>query len=156
MSVIKAKRKPTPFRVITNFIQIRKSITELIYHSFKYKPRVGDDVEFCQWFIRMERDKIFKLLQEADRYIIMANSIYPAHVYEFEQRRELQNAALGLCFDILQEFQYILETLGIDINKYMIYVTAINEEIQLIRGWRQADNQKRKALQKQEEKQSPL
>lgn len=125
MSVIKAKRKVTPFRVITNFIQIRKDVTDLIYHSFKYKPREGDDVDFCQWFIRMERDKIMKLLQDADRYIIMANSIYPVHIYEFEQRRELQNAALGLLFDILQEFQYILETLGIDINKYLIYVTAI-------------------------------
>lgn len=148
MSVIKAKRKVTPFGVITNFIQIRKDVTELIYQSFKYKPREGDDVDFCQWFIRMERDKIMKLLQDADRYIIMANSIYPVHIYEFEQRRELQNAALGLLFDILQEFQYILETLKIDINKYLIYVTAINEEIKLVRAWRQSDNRKRKALQR--------
>lgn len=153
MSVIKAKRKPTPFQVTTNFMKLRRAVTKLIQESFKYKPKGTDiDADFAQWFIGIECDAVFKLLKEADRYITMANSIFPVYLHEYEQRRELQNVAIGLCFDILQEFQYILDALDIDINGYAEYVGLIGEEIRLLRAWRQADNKKRKALLKQEQK----
>lgn len=84
MSVIKAKRKPTPFKVITNFMELRKAVTELVYHNFKYESRDGDDVNFCRWYIQTERECVMKLLQEIGRYLIMANSIFPAFSYEYE------------------------------------------------------------------------
>ena len=151
MSVVKSKRKETPFKVITNFMELRRTATMLIYDKFKYKAKDGDDVCFYDWFIKMEQTKMFQLLQDADRFMIMANSIYPAFSHEYEQRRELQNAALGLCFDILQELQYIIEILKVDINKYAQLVSLVNDQVQLIRGWRQADNGKRKALLQKEQ-----
>lgn len=154
MSVLKSKRKETTFKVITHFMEMRKLVTYLIYRQFTYKPKATDtDAGFKEWVIKMEQEKVLKLLQEADRYITMANSIFPAYSHEYEQRRELQNCALGLCFDILQEFQYIIETLSLDIANFERYVTAITEEIRLIRGWRQSDNLKRKALAKREQEQ---
>lgn len=152
MSVLKSKRRPTSFLVITNFITMRKEITELIFRDFGYRPEKDENAEYHMWFAKMEHEKILKLLQDADRYIIMANSIFPAYSYEYSQRRELQNAAIGLCFDILQEFQYTIETLELDVNKFERYVGLIDSEIQLLRGWRQADNSKRKKLELNETK----
>lgn len=80
----------------------------------------------------------------------MANSIFPAFSYEYNQRRELQNYAVGLCFDINQEFQYIIDALDLDINKFGESIELLDAEVDLLRVWRQSDNSKRKALEKKE------
>ena len=40
---------------------------------------------------------------------------------------------------LLQELQYIIETLPVDINKYTRFADSIQLEIALIKGWRKAD-----------------
>ena len=52
----------------------------------------------------------------------------------------MQNAAIGNCEQLLQEFQYIIEVLPVNANKYLRFVDMIEREIALLKGWRKSDN----------------
>jgi hypothetical protein len=48
----------------------------------------------------------------------------------------------------LQELQYTIETLPVDIQKYVRFTDSINKEINLLKGWRKADNKFKKQFKK--------
>jgi len=166
MAVLKNKRKASQFEVFHHAFELRKEITDLLLRDFGYKARPKKPsmkarteqqaeaelksearrVAFSDWYIGQEQEAVLNILRSLIQNIIRANSIYPSRelpddIYEAEvkERRLYQDRAVAECFVLLQELQYIIETLPVDINKYTRFADSIQLEIALIKGWRKAD-----------------
>lgn len=169
MSVLKNKRKPSQFEVFHHLNKLRREITDLLLRDFGYsrdkaqkrlEKRFGGKryeeltdqdkslydrfkkqwESFDEWFIEDERKAIVDCLRAITKEVYIANSIYPTCPEELVQRRLHQDEAIGHCYDLVQELQYAIETLPVDVNKYTCFGEAIQTEINLIKGWRKADN----------------
>lgn len=96
-------------------------------------------LEYPDWLIAHFRDAVIKDLQELMTEIVRANTIYPTKKTEEYERRSHQNAAIGWCEVLLQDFQYVISILPVDVEKYMRYVDLILDEEDLLKGWRKSD-----------------
>ncbi len=148
MSVLKAKRKASQFEVFHHFYKMRREITDLLLRDFgysferaekriqrtfgntSYEELTPDDVaryenlkaknqEFEKWFVSDERQCVMNCLRIIGEEIFVANSIYPTCMEELIDRRLHQNRAIGQCYRLTQELQYAIETLPVDVNKYL-------------------------------------
>lgn len=175
MSVLKAKRKSSQFEVFHHLYKTRKEITDLLLRDFGYdleraEKRVaklfgGKPYEeltpeekvrydklkakneaFDNWFIEDERKCIVDCLREITKEVFTANSIYPTVMEELVERRLCQDRAIGQCYRLTQELQYAIETLPVDVNKYLRFADMIQTEINLIKGWRKSDNKFKRAI----------
>lgn len=169
MSVKKSKRKESQFEVFHHLYKMRKEVTDLLLRDFgyseskaeKYRDKMfGDkqydeltdsektafdrrkkrDEAFEEWFIIDQRKAVVDKLREITGLVYQANSIYPVYGCELMERRLLQDKAVGLCYGLMQELQYAIETLPVDINKYTRFAEMMQTEINLIKGWRKSDN----------------
>lgn len=175
MSVLKNKRKASQFEVFHHLYKMRREITDLLLRDFGYScekadkrlaKRFGDreyieltEAEqlqydrlkqkydsFDEWFIYDERQVIVDCLREITKEVFIANSIYPTCTEELIQRRLHQDEAIGQCYRLTQELQYAIETLPVDVNTYLRFGEMIQTEINLIKGWRKADNKFKGAI----------
>lgn len=175
MSVLKAKRKSSQFEVFHHLYKTRKEITDLLLRDFGYdleraEKRVAKmfggrpyeeltpeekvrydklkakNKAFDDWFIEDERKCVVDCLREITKEVFMANSIYPSVVEELVERRLCQDRAIGQCYRLTQELQYAIETLPVDVNKYLRFADMIQTEINLIKGWRKSDNKFKRAI----------
>ena len=169
MSVLKSKRKPSQFEVFHHLTEMRKNITELLLRDFGYdyeksekrlSKRFGSKPyseltesqqrqyikskqkwdAFDGWFILNQRTAVIECLREITKHVYIANSIYPTCQEELTQRRLHQDEAIGQCYRLMQELQYSIETLPVDVNVYLRFADDIQTEINLIKGWRKSDN----------------
>ena len=169
MSVLKNKRKASQFEVFHHLYKMRRDITELLLRDFGYSFEKAEKrllkqfggrgyadlseaererydrtkqrwESFDDWFIYDERQVIVDCLRDITREVFIANSIYPTCMEELVQRRLHQDEAIGHCYRLSQELQYAIETLPVDVNTYLRFGEAIQTEINLIKGWRKADN----------------
>lgn len=169
MSVVKSKRKPSSFEVFHHLAKLRKDITDLLLRDFGYSREKFDnslerrfgsksreelsDLDklqydrqkarqqaFHEWFIEDERKVVTECLRSIGEHVYTANSIYPAYQEELVERRLHQDIAIGQCYRLVQELQYAIETLPVDVNTYLRFGQDIQKEIDLIKGWRKADN----------------
>lgn len=110
-----------------------------IYDKLKIKTE-----SFDKWFIESERDTIVNCLRQITKEVYLANSIYPTEEFhnELEARQLHQSLAIGYCYDLVQELQYSIETLPVDINKYTYFGNEIQTQINLIRGWKKSDRKR--------------
>lgn len=175
MSVVKGKRKESQFEVFHHFYQMRKDITDLLLRDFGYNSTKAEqrlerlfgnksyegltDTEkvnydrkklkneaFEEWFILDRRSCVMDCIRNIQEYIFVANSIYPEYPEELVERRILQDKAIGQCYRLIQELQYTIETLPVDINKYLRFSDSIEKEINLLKGWRKSDNRFKRAF----------
>ena len=72
--------------------------------------------------------------------ITQANTIYPKTESEYYLRREYLWRAIGNCYQLKQAMQAAVRNLPVKTEKYMPYIAAIEEEINLLRNWKKADN----------------
>ena len=170
MSVPKGRRNQSRFEARHHFFQLRDAVTELILNDFgfsqeknlakmeKYRENHKDAANvdevvqrwetkndsFVRWFIDSEAKEILDLLRDIERNFTLGNSIYPsdspAKIFEFVERRKYMDRAIGLCYTLKQEINYVLRTLPVDFNKFERFSVAIDEQIALYKGVRQADN----------------
>ena len=170
MSVPKGKRNESRFEARHQLEKIRDDLTELIMRDFgyssekfqkqidKFSGRKDVDeavrenkiekwsiqrVNFDTWFVEKERDTLLSLLRDICTEFITGNNIYPsnnARIAEYTERRLHMDRAIGSCYALLGELQYVIRTLPVDINKYKNMAKSIEHEIDLIKGVRQADN----------------
>lgn len=176
MSVPKRKRKESSFEVFHHLTKMRKDITDLLlrdfgYSSEKFQKNVdrrcgGKSIEqlsdiqklnierqikrsaaFDEWFISQERHVIISCLHGINEHIYTANSIYPTCKEELTERRIHQDLAIGQCYRLVQELQYSIETLPVDVNVYLRFSEQIQKEIDLIKGWRKSDNKLKKLFE---------
>ena len=175
MSVLKSKRKESQFEVFHHLYKMRKEITDLLLRDFGYSEakalkslekrfsgrryeelseaeKVQYDRQkerheaFCEWFIIDQRKAVTDCLRLITSYVYKANSIYPMYMEELVQRRIYQDKAIGQCYALVQELQYAIETLPVDVNKYTRFGEMIQTEINLIKGWRKSDNKFKGAI----------
>ena len=173
MSVVKGKRKESQFEVIKHFYRLRKDITDLLLRDFGYSVKkseqrrskmfggksfdeltesqqehylktTGRNDGFEEWFIAYQRDVVMDCIGKATEYIFTANSIYPSIPEELVERRIYQDKAIAQCYILLQELQYTIEILPVDIQKYVRFSESLEREIGLLKGWRKADNKFKK------------
>lgn len=169
MSVLKSKRKQSQFEVFHHLYKMRKEITDLLLRDFGYSESKAlkyvmkalgggsfedlEDVEkaryikrqkrdeaFHEWFIVDERKAVVDCLRDITKEVYVANSIYPTCMEELIERRIHQDRAIGHCYRLTQELQYAIETLPVDVNKYLRFADMIKTEINLLKGWRKSDN----------------
>ena len=170
MSVVKSKRKLSRFEAQHHFYQLRNEVTLLVLNDFgfsaeKYEKAMAkyeqnhsnaenlDEVltrwrtksdSFTLWFIDNEGKIILDLLREIEREFTLGNSIYPsitpAKLFEFIERRKHMNRAIGLCWTLKQEMNYVIRTLPVDLNRYTHFAEEIDKQSALYKGVRQADN----------------
>lgn len=179
MSVVKSKRKQSQFEVFHHLMKMRQRITDLLLRDFGYsfekfnkklEKRYGGkpyeeltdtqkhDYErqkkrnesFDEWFITRERETIMDCLHAINEHVYVANSIYPTCQEELTERRIHQDIAIGQCFRMVQELQYAIETLPVDVNVYLRFAEDIEKEISLLKGWRQSDNKFKKNFKNKE------
>ena len=106
--------------------------------------------KYPAWLVEKVRSNILDILEKLHMNLTMANSIYPVNVVEFNERRIYQNRAIGNCYQLFQEMQFVISTFPVNAQKYMRYTDMIETEIALIKGWRKSDNKILKRLQKEE------
>ena len=177
MSVLKANQKPSPFEVEHHAYKIRTVITDLALRKFglkeyaeKPKPETyskwsqqqkdgydksvaqnkGRYEAFIEWFIPDEQKSILDLCRNMIHEIFLANEIYPQHLCECDERRLHQDLAIGYCENLIQELQYVITTLHVNIEKYETITKMIVHEQNLIKGWRKSDNKVRKKILEKE------
>ena len=170
MSVPKGKRKQSRFEAQHHWFRLRDDVTELMLLDFGFSQekyarqiehyreahRSAEDVNavvekfekkcesFHKWFIDRECDIVLEILRDIECEFTLANSIYPsdtlARLAEFIVRRHHMNKAIGYCYTLKQEINYIIRTLPVDINKFERFGESIDLQISLYKGVRQADN----------------
>ncbi len=170
MSVPEGRRKESRFEAQHNFYKVRAEVTELILNDFGYSeekyrkqierykaahlkdPNVDDIVKrwekknesFKKWFVDEEARAIIDIMREIEKNFTIGNSIFPsetpAKLIEFIVRRWHMNKAIGLCYSLKQELNYVIRTLPVDINKFERFSEMIDRQIALYKGVRQADN----------------
>lgn len=177
MSVLKANQKPSPFEVEHHAYKIRTVITDLALRKFglkeyaeKPKPEtyskwsqqqkdgydksVAKNKEryeaFIEWFIPDEQKSILDLCRNMIHEIFLANEIFPQYLCECDERRLHQDLAIGYCENLIQELQYVITTLHVNIEKYETITKMIVHEQNLIKGWRKSDNKVRKKILEKE------
>lgn len=160
MSVLASDRKPSKLEVISYSVKLRHMLVELLQRDFgvkdldqlvrvryAYGKDATEDFARYRFLMHNAKDRIDKLAALLTNNLRGANSIYPSSMREYEQRRDFQNNAIANCEMLIKELQYVVETFEVDLNLYGRYVTAIDREIGLIKGWRQRDNKLKTRLQ---------
>lgn len=167
MSVLKSKRKSSQFEVFHHLYKMRKEVTDLLLRDFGYDLERADkridkmfgnkpyeeltpeekvrydklkakNQSFDEWFIADERQVVVDCLRTITEEVFVANSIYPTCMEELVERRIHQDRAIGQCYRLTQELQYAIETLPVDVNKYLRFADMIQTEINLLKGWRKS------------------
>lgn len=175
MSVLKSKRKASQFEVFHHFYKMRKEVTDLLLRDFgydleraekkamkifgdktyeeltpeekaRYEKLMAKNKAFDEWFIVDERQTVVDCLRSICEEVFVANSIYPTCMEELIERRIHQDRAIGQCYRLTQELQYAIETLPVDVNKYLRFTDMIQTEINLLKGWRKSDNKFKRAI----------
>ena len=187
MSVPKGKRQQSRFEAQHHFYKLRSEVTALVLNDFgfseeKYRAKmehyraahlhdanIADicarwerkNESFKRWYVDEEGRAVIDLMRDIEREFTVGNSIYPsetpAKMLEFLTRRWHMNRAIGLCYSLKQELNYVIRTLPVDINKFERFAVLIDEQIALMKGVRQADNRLIKPKpEKGEKKPRPL
>lgn len=105
--------------------------------------------EYPAWVTEMLREKVIATLNNLVDHVVRANG-YPVNFHELEIRRDYQNAAIKDCEILLQDLQYAMQILPIDVNKLLPYVDKVEFEIAVLKGWRKANGKIAKRIRKQE------
>lgn len=132
-------------RIKTVLPDISEEDEEILTHILK-KNGIGSifKTTINPRFLDSEWDVLSKHLRNLISNLTHANSIYPTNQQELDRRRDYQNKAIGDCYSISQEFQYIASVISIDLNKIKPLLDLLDNEISLIKGWRKSDSKFRK------------
>lgn len=136
------KNKKSVKQVIKDISPEDQQVIDEIFMKYGKSPNKEYQGEYPQWFMDHEREVILKILQELVENITRANTLYVSkgNRTEYELRRAYQDKAIGCCFVLYQELQYIISMFGTDLNKFIPILESIEKEVDLLKGWRQSDN----------------
>lgn len=160
MSVLVSHRKESRFEAIVYSNELHDMLIELMQRSFgvkdidqfvriryAYGKDKTENFSKYRYMMRNFKDRIDELASLLTNNLRAANSIYPTSMHEYEKRRDYQNNAIVNCEQLIKELQKIVEVFEVDINIYGRYINAINQEIDLIKKWRQRDHKIKSYLQ---------
>ena len=101
--------------------------------------------KYPAWLIDNWRSSILSILDNLGVQIELANSIYITNESEFSERRLAWDKAIGFCNalkDKLQDVVYCVQT-DVTLGCYSEIVEEIKREINLLKGVRKSDNNKK-------------
>ena len=139
MSVPVGNRKVSKVEYDSRCLAIHKDCVELIDCNFGAKKEV---VEARSWYISRVADEALRSVFALNKYIKVANSIYPISQGEYVSRRLNQGRAIGMCFDILSIYQCAITYLGVKNDKYVEPIKHIMYEIYSIKNWMKSDSKR--------------
>lgn len=168
MSVLVRNRKESRFEPFHHLAKLRRDITDLLLRDFGYSENKAEkrlrkmfrdrpykdlneqekfhydrvrkrDEAFHNWFMVDQRKEIVDCLRTIQTNITLANSLVPTVREELLKRRMYQDEAIGYCYCLVQELQYAIETLPVDVNVFLRFGEGIQTEISLIEKWRDRD-----------------
>lgn len=102
--------------------------------------KLEQEFAFHQWFIEREREKVLEYASGITNHLIEANTIYPVNRVEWEERRLCLDRALQCCQCLMQELQFISETIPVKHDKYFNLIDEIDREFNRIKELRKSDN----------------
>ena len=136
-----------------NVKQIIKDIEEddqktinAIFEKYGKTPNQQFGSEYPEWFIDKRKERIIDYTDSLIDFIIEANLIYPTTLRECDDRRSLQNRAIGICGKLYRDLQYLKKHLPLNLNWIGDTIAQIKREEKLLKGWRQSDNKVRKQI----------
>ena len=165
-NIKKSERTESRLRVVHNGYKIRQTLMSELGRDFGYQEKdvirrvekfaeknipesnreewiarkLEQELEFHKWFIKRERDKVLDNASGIINHLIEANTIYPVNVAEWEERRLDLDRALQCCQCLMQELQFIAETIPVNRDKYTNIVDEITTEFEKIKELRKSDN----------------
>ena len=164
MSRVKeSEKKPHDFLAPKKLRAIRKRATELSIIRFGYdgekvdriaeKRSLGDPErkerikamyeEYYTGYINREREKVEDIIRKAVFMFELGNDIIPTgdtKIMEYCERRKYLDLAVGHLGCLVQELEYIAETLPCDKNRFETLINDIGEAKTLVKGVRRAAN----------------
>ena len=169
MTVLKSKRKESNFEVFNHSKKMKHEIVKLLKREFGFSQtkfeaelrkefggRSFDELskqdqeiynrtkekwlKFYKQFIEKERDKILDCISNLQNEINFANTIYPTSDDGLTKRRLHQEAAIGWCNNLLNQLQFAVDELPVNVNSYMRIAEMIDRQIALLKKWRKSDN----------------
>jgi len=109
--------------------------------------------------IRIDIIKIIKKIDKSDDFIVMkykevffeysrriiyniriAHNIYVKTKTDYEMRRGYQNKAIAICHVVLEEIEFLFEIFPKAIKLFEQIIKKLNEEIILLKAWRNAND----------------
>lgn len=134
------RRNPrTVNQVIKNIDKEDQKVIDEIFSKYNRVSKYTYRTECPEWFLDFERHRVSDILYNLVADITAADSICPKFDYEWGQRRELQNKAIGDCRKLYQELSYIINLFPADLNKFKTILEQIEKEEELLLGWRKSD-----------------
>lgn len=179
MSVLAKDRRESPLRVLTHWMEVRLSFKRLFVFNFGYdKKKVIQEVrreyrvyeptdqmkphrlELFKAVIAMNEKAALEILEDSRKFLMdgfrqvedhiyIANTIYPTTPEELSLRRCHQDEALGICFSMMKELEFIMRAMPVHSEKFPPYIQMLNEELSLLKSWRSSNNKFNKVHEKQ-------
>lgn len=141
------KKSPRSVKqVIKNIDEKDQEEINAIFAKYGRTPNQQFRSEYPEWFLKSRKLKLIKYTDTLIGCIIEANLIYAVSLAECDQRRELQNNAIGVCGNLYRELQYLKRHLPINLNWITGTLAMIKREEVLLKGWRRSDNKIRKTV----------
>lgn len=170
MSVLAKDRKESKLHVLSHIEVVRKEFHRLFTFNFGYSDKIAvsqvrrdhqiymktDDMRpeqldrFRELIKAYKADALCELayskryitdaFRQIEAHLYIANSIYPTYAEELSLRRCHQDEALGICYAVLKELEYIMDVLPVKASKYPKYIDLVNSEINYIKGWKSSNN----------------
>lgn len=163
------------FETLRDAILIRKKVTNVLRVLFLQSQKRIENLEatlanaktdeeilntkeairegrFNFWLIEEECKTVAQTALNLTGSLRTANTIWPAYMAEYTERRVYMDRALGACNVLQDELQYIAEAVYADKNKFTALVLEIEALFNKIKSVRQADNRFLKMLKNVESK----
>ena len=141
------KKSPRSVKqVIKNIDEKDQEEINAIFAKYGRTPNQQFRSEYPEWFLKSRKLKLIKYTDTLIGCIIETNLIYAVSLAECDQRRELQNNAIGVCGNLYRELQYLKRHLPINLNWITGTLAMIKREEVLLKGWRRSDNETRKTV----------
>lgn len=178
MSVLSKDRRESPLRVLTNWMEIRLEFNRLFTFNFGYdKKKVIQAVrkeyrvyestdqmkpgrlELFKAVIAMNEKAALEILADSKKFLMdgfrqvedhiyIANTIYPTTPEELSLRRCHQDEALGICFSMMKELEFIMRSMPVRGEKLPRYIQMMNDQLTLLKSWRASNNKFNKVHEK--------
>ena len=163
------------FETLRDAILIRKKVTNVLRVLFLQSQKRIENLEetlanvktdeeisntkeaireekFNFWLIKEECKTVAQAALNLTGTLRTANTIWPAYMAEYTERRVYMDRALGACNVLQDELQYIAEAVYADKNRFTALVLEIEALFNKIKSVRQADNRFLKMLKDVESK----
>ena len=137
-----AKDKVRDFKIILKHLseEQQKEYKEVL-DAVKNLMTQGNAIireKFPKWWIKERRREIDRTLFCLCQNITAAASVYPVEDCEFQLRVAYIDKAIICCEVLLQEFNFIIDTIHPGIDKYAAIANEIQKEIAMLKNWKKA------------------